>query len=218
MVRPNLSDQEAREHVTVLGGGDVPIAVWRLDNRDDTAPATAGSRLASRLAQRLILMYTGRGDAVVDFDSDPYLEHATARTYRSYLAIADPSMIAELDTITDPVSLVVLRWPPSHTTRTSARVTDLFAAFRLIMTGDICAIATVSPAAPGQPGTTYAEYLDELLPAARAAGLTHVLQIVAVTAPVDGEQLLCYATRLRPRRRGRTGPLATTVRATASTF
>lgn len=198
VARPNRSNHDARQHDdAVLVGGDVPIAVWRLDDRDDTGPGAPGGRLASRLAQRLVLVYTRRGDAVVDFDSDPKLKHASAHTFRSYLSITDPSAVADLDTLTEPVSLVVLRWPPRHTTRTPASITDLFAACRLIMTADTCAIVAVSSAAPGQPGTTYAEHLDELLPAARAAGLTHVLQIVAVTAPGDGDgdEFLYYATR-----------------------
>lgn len=194
--RPNPSNDDAlKDHSdAVLVGGDVPIAVWRLDDRDDTGPGAPGSRLASRLAQRLVLVYTRRGDAVVDFDSDPQLEHASAYTSRTYLSITDPSTVADLDTLTEPVSLVVLRWPPRHTTRTPATITDLFAACRLIMTADTCAIAAVSSAAPGQPGTTYAEHLDELLPAAHTAGLAHVLQIVAVTAAGDGDEFLYYAS------------------------
>jgi hypothetical protein len=195
--RPNRSNHDARQHddEAVLVGGDVPIAVWRLDDRDDTGPAAApGSRLASRLAQRLVLVYTRHGDAVVDFDNDPQLEHASAHTSRTYLSITEPSAVADLDTLTEPVSLVVLRWPPRHTTRTPASITDLFAACRLIMTADTCAIVAVSSAPPGEPGTTYAEHLGELLPAARAAGLTHVLQIVAVTALGDGDEFLYYAT------------------------
>jgi hypothetical protein len=194
--RPNRSNHDARQHddEAVLVGGDVPIAVWRLDDRDDTGPGAPGSRLASRLAQRLVLVYTRRGDVVVDFDSDPQLEHASAHTSRTYLSITDPSAVADLDTLTEPVSLVVLRWPPRHTTRTPASIADLFAACRLIMTADTCAIAAVSSASPGEPGTTYAEHLGELLPAARAAGLTHVLHIVAVTAPGDGDEFLYYAT------------------------
>ncbi|QGN47978.1 hypothetical protein GKC29_14730 [Micromonospora sp. WMMC415] len=198
--RPNPSNNDAPTHHgdAVLIGGDVPIAVWRLDDRDDTGPAVApDSRLASRLAQRLVLVYTRRGDAVIDFDNDPQLEHASAHTSRSYLSITDPSAVADLDTLTAPVSLVVLRWPPRHTTQTPASITDLVAACRLIMTADTCAIAAVSSAAPGEPGTTYAEHLSELLPAARAAGLTHILQIVAVTGPGDGDgdEFLYYATR-----------------------
>ncbi|MGI5151421.1 hypothetical protein ACQEVC_34495 [Plantactinospora sp. CA-294935] len=181
--RPNPSTAAPSIHGdAIFLSGDVPIAVWRLDDRDDGSTADPCARLASRLARRLILVYSPRGDAVVDLVSDPHLEHATAGTYRSYLAIADPSTIADFDTTTEPVSLVVLRWPPSHTSR-----------------------------------TTNFEYLDELLPA-RAAGLTHVLQIVAVTALGDGDQFLYYASKPEPRRRGRAGPLPTTVRVTASTF
>jgi hypothetical protein len=195
---PNRSNHDARQHDddAVLVGGDVPIAVWRLDDRDDAELAVASdSRPASRLAQRLILVYTGRGDAVIDFDNDPHLEHASTYASRSYLSITDPSEVADLDTLTEPVSLVVLRWPPRHTTRTPASITDLFAACRLIMTADTCAIVAVSSAAPGEPGTTYAEHLDELQPAAHAAGLTHILQIVAVTGPSDGDEFLYYASQ-----------------------
>lgn len=196
--RPNLfQDGTAKHHGdAVLLGGEVPIAVWRLDDRDDTGPClTPAGRLASRLAQRLVLVYTRRGDAVIDFDSDPQLEHASTHTCRTYLSITDPSDVADLDTLTEPASLVVLRWPPRHPTRTPASIADLFAACRLIMTADTCAIAAVSSAAPGEPGTTSAEHLGELLPAARAAGLTHILHIVAVTAPGDGDAFLYYATR-----------------------
>jgi hypothetical protein len=64
-----------------------------------------------------------------------------------------------------------------------------------MMSADTCAIAAVSSAEPGQPGTAYAEHLAQLLPAAQAAGLTHVLQIVAVNGPGTGDQFLYYATR-----------------------
>ncbi|RQX17099.1 hypothetical protein DDE19_12160, partial [Micromonospora ureilytica] len=195
---PNPVHGAARQHTdeAILVGGDVPIAVWRLDDRDDTAPAALpGSRLASRLAQRLILVYTHRGDTIVDLDADPHLEHASSTTSRTYLPITDPTAVAGLDAPTDPISLVVLRWPPRHHHRTPASVTDLFAACRLIMTADTCAIAAVSSAAPSEPGATHAEHLSELLPAARAAGLTPILHIVAVSGPGDHDEFLYYATR-----------------------
>ncbi|MET8358819.1 hypothetical protein [Micromonospora sp. NPDC005171] len=195
---PNPVHCEARQHTdeAILVGGDVPIAVWRLDDRNDSAPAARpGNRLASRLAQRLILVYTHRGDTIVDLDSDPHLEHASSTTSRTYLPIADPTAVADLEAPTDPISLVVLRWPPRHNLRTPASVTDLFAACRLVMTTDTCAIAAVSSDAPDQPGTMHAEHLSELLPAARAAGLTHVLHIVAVTGPGGHDEFLYYATR-----------------------
>jgi hypothetical protein len=179
-----------------LVGGQVPVAVWRLADRDDTEPIPPpGSRLLSRLAQRLILVYTRHGDAVVDLDSDPNLADACVRTNRTYLPITEPGTIPDLDTNTKPVSLVVLRWPPRHTARTPASLTDLFAACRLIMTAETCAIASIASPAPNEAEPISSSALHELLPAARAAGLTHVLQIVAITAPDDRDEFLYYATR-----------------------
>lgn len=180
----------------VLVTADIPIAVWRLDARDDGDEGVTepDARLASRLAHRLVLVYTRRGDAVVDFDNDPHLRAATAKASRSYLSITDPGEVADLDALADPVSLVVLRWPRQHSAATPAGIADLFAACRLIMTADTCAIAAVSSAAPGRPGPTYADHVTELLPAARAAGLRHILSIVAVSASGDGDQFLYYAT------------------------
>jgi hypothetical protein len=195
--RPTPSTNAPKTHGdAILVGGDVPIAVWRLDDRDDDALTTDPStRLASRLAQRLVLVYTRRGEAVVDFDSDPYLQTASANTFRSYLSITDPGEVADLDSVTEPASLVVLRWPPRNARRTRASIADLFTACRLIMTADTCAIAAVTSAEPGQPGTTYDEHLNELLPTARAVGLAHVLQIVAVTGPGHRDQFVYYASR-----------------------
>ncbi|WP_146017452.1 hypothetical protein [Verrucosispora sp. ts21] len=179
----------------VLVGSDVPIAIWRLDDRDDTEPALpTDDRLASRVSQRLILVYTRPGDAVVDLDSDPHLKHATALTHRTYLPITDISMIADPGTLYTPVSLIVLRWPPRHTAQTPDTITDLLTACRSIMTADTCAIMTISSAATCASDTTYANHLDGLLPAARAAGLNHVGHIVAVTAPGDSDEFLYYAT------------------------
>ncbi|SDZ65104.1 hypothetical protein SAMN05421684_7927 [Asanoa ishikariensis] len=175
-------------------GGEVPIAVWRLDNRDETGPATAPARsLESRLAQRLILVYTRRGDAVIDLDDDPQLKGASIDAARTYLSITDPSTVADLDSQAEPVSLIVLRWPPRRVS-TQPTIGYLFAACRLMMGAGTCVLATVSSAAPGTPGTTYAAHIDELLPAARAAGLTHVLQIVAVTGPSGRDEYLYNAT------------------------
>jgi hypothetical protein len=194
-LRPNQSNQDPCQHdEALLVGGEVPIAVWRLDDRDDGLTTDPSGHLASRLAQRLVLVYTRRGEAVVDFDSDPNLQAATTQTSRAYLSVTHPAVVAELDALTEPVSLIVLRWPPRHATRTPAGITDLFAACRLIMTADTCAVAAVGSAEPGQAGTTYAQHLAELLPAAKAAGLTHVLQIIAVAGPGGGDQFVYYAS------------------------
>ncbi len=176
-------------------GPVVPITVWRLDNRDGDQPTTdPGDGFASRLARRLVLTYTRQGETVVDFDADQHLHDAATAAARSYLAITGGSELADLDTIIDPVSLIIVRWPRQNPTHTAASVGDLFTACRLIMNADTYAIAAVSSAQPGRPGTVYAEHLTQLLPAAQAAGLTHVLQIVAVNGPGTGDQFLYYAT------------------------
>jgi hypothetical protein len=56
--------------------------------------------------------------------------------------------------------------------------------------------STLFSRATGEPELSYAEFLDELLPAARAAGLVHRLQIVAFTASGHNDQFLYYATRV----------------------
>jgi hypothetical protein len=166
--------------------GDVPITVWRLDDSDDNQPATEpGAGFASRLARRLVLIYTSHGDTVVDFDHDTYLHSAATATGRSYLAITEPARLADLDQTGQPVSLVTLQWPrtaqPSHVDC----VGDLFTACRLIMTGDACVIAAVRPGNPAEPGATFADHERALRSAAERSGFTHVLQIVAAPGGAD---------------------------------
>jgi hypothetical protein len=64
------------------------------------------------------------------------------------MAIARPGELADLDTITDPVSLVIVRWPRRTPSRIAARVADLSTACRLMMSAESCAIAAVSSAEP----------------------------------------------------------------------
>ena len=190
-----IDDPAATRDDSPRVAGDVPITVWRLDDRDDDQPATQpGAGFASRLARRLVLVYTRRGDTVVDFDHDTYLHGAATETGRAYLAITEPARLAELDQISQPVSLVTLHWPrtarPSHVDR----VADLFTACRLMMSGDACVIAAVRPGNHTEPGATFADHERTLRSAAEGAGFTHVLQIVAISAPGEGDQFLYYAT------------------------
>ncbi|PZG23858.1 hypothetical protein C1I95_02210 [Micromonospora craterilacus] len=97
----------------------------------------------------------------------------------------------------------------------AASITDLFAACRLIMTADTCAVVVASSAAPGEPGTTSANLLDEMPPAARAVGLTHVLRIVAVTAPGGSDEVL-YLRHPSRSRGGTAGPASRRQRARAA--
>lgn len=177
-------------------GALVPITVWRLDGRCGEQSAThPGVGFASRLARRLVLTYTRQGETVVDFDADQQLREAASATCRSYRAVTRAGDLADLDTFTSPVGLVMVRWPRPAPTRTMASVWDLFTACRLMMSADACVIAAVSSAEPGQPGTVFAEHLARLLPVAQAAGLRHVLRIVAVHGPGPGDEFCFYATR-----------------------
>jgi hypothetical protein len=175
--------------------GDVPITVWRLDDRDDDQPESeAGAGFASRLAKRLVLVYTRRGETVVDFDEDAYLHGAATATGREYLALTEPARLADLDQISQSVSLVTLRWPRSASPAHTDRVDDLFTACRLMMNGDACAVAAVRPSDPAGLGTTFADHEHALRTAAEGAGFAHVLQIVAISAPGESDQFLYYAT------------------------
>jgi hypothetical protein len=175
--------------------GDVPITVWRLDDRDDDQPATQpGAGFASRLARRLVLTYTRHGETVIDLDSDIHLHWAATTTGRSYLAITEPAALPEPDQTRQPVSLITLRWPRHSDPSTVDRVGTLLNACRPIMTADASVIAAVRRNRPAEPGGSFADHEYALRAAAEQAGFTHVLQIVAISAPGEGDQYLYYAT------------------------
>ena len=122
-----------------------PIAVWRLDDRDcgradDESETHAGAGFEWRLARRLILVYTDHGDTLVDFDNDPYVRDAAHRTGRVHVPITAAADVADLDALSGPVTLAVVRWPrPEHSVGAAA-VGDLFKACRLMLTGAGCVI------------------------------------------------------------------------------
>jgi hypothetical protein len=172
--------------------GPVPITVWRLDDRDDDQPTTEpGAGFASRLAKRLVLVYTSHGQTVIDLDDDAYLHRAATTTGRSYLAVTESTRLADLDQISQAASLVTLRWPRTAALGNADQLAELLSACRDMMTGDASLVAAVRPA---EPATTFADHEHALHSAAEAAGLAHVLQIVAVSAPGEGDQFLYYAT------------------------
>jgi hypothetical protein len=169
----------------------VPITVWRLDDRDDDQPTTEpGAGFASRLARRLVLVYTSHGQTVVDLDDDAHLHRAATTTGRSYLAVTESTRPADLNQI----SLVTLRWPRAAAPGNADQLAELLTACRQMMTGDASLVAAVRPGDPAEPATTFADHEHTLRTAAEAAGLTHLLQIVAVSAPGEGDQFLYYAT------------------------
>jgi hypothetical protein len=176
--------------------GDVPITMWRLDDHsDDPQPADPNAGFASRLARRLVLIYTRHGDTIVALDDDPHLQTAATESGRAYLPITEPAHLADLDQISQPVSLVTLRWPRDDQHSPAAdRIADLFTACRLMMVGDACVIAVIRPDDSTAPGATFADHEYALRAAAHAAGFAHVLQIVAVSAHGEGDQFAFYAT------------------------
>lgn len=176
----------------------VPITVWRLDDRDGDQPTTQPpTGLPPRLAQRLVLIYTRHGDAVVDFDHDPNLHSAAAGSGRSYVAVASPANFAELDQLSEPITLIVLKWPRGTRSTNVRRIADLFTACQLMATGDVSVIAAVRP---NDFDITFADHERVLRAAADSAGFTHILQIVAVSALDEGDQFLYYANETEAER------------------
>ncbi|GIF47487.1 hypothetical protein DFJ67_6964 [Asanoa ferruginea] len=188
---PSMQDARQHDDEAVLLGDAPAIAVWRLDDRDHACSAPPRSGLASRLAQRLVHVYTRRGDVIVDFDSDPNLEEVSGSESRMYLSINDPSAAAE---IAVDASLVFLGWSTPSAVATPASIADRIGACQLILNANTCAVAAVRAALPGRPGPTFADHLDEILPAVRAAGMTCALHIVAIIGAWDRDEFLYYAT------------------------
>lgn len=174
----------------------VPITVWRLDDHDHDQPTTdPAAGFASRLARRLVLVYTSRGEAVVDFDHDLHLHQAATTTGRRYLPITDAADLAELGQLDRPIALITLRWPRQNPTNSAELTADMFTGCRLMMSQGASIIAAVRPAYPDEPGFTFATQEHTLRAAAEKAGLAHVLQIVAVSAPGHGDEFLYYASQ-----------------------
>jgi hypothetical protein len=137
-------------------------------------------------------IYTSRGDTVVDLDDDPHLRHAATTAGRSYLATGQ-ARPADLNPLASPVSLITLRWPRT-TPGINSHLTDPLVSCRQLMGSDTSLVAAIRPADPDHPGSSFAEHAQALCVASDAAGLTHVLQIVAVSATGGGNQFLYYAT------------------------
>lgn len=172
----------------------VPITVWRLDDLDDDRPVAEGDAgFGSRLARRLVEVYTEAHQTIADLDDEPCLQDAARSAARSYRAITDPADLTDGDTPASAVSLVVCRWPRPG--KWPTKPSTLFTACRLIMSRRSgCVLAALRCADPDQPGTSHAEHAATLIGSAETAGFRHVLQIVAVGGCGDGDQFLYYAT------------------------
>jgi hypothetical protein len=92
---------------------------------------------------------------------------------------------------TGPVTLAVVRWPRQQHPVGTAAVGDLFNACRMMLTGAGCVIAAIRPV---PTGGTFDDEARALRRGADAAGMAHVLRIVATCGSGGGDQFLYHAT------------------------
>jgi hypothetical protein len=84
----------------------------------------------------------------------------------------------------------------------------LLTACRPIMARNASVIAAVRPSNLAETGDAFADHEHVLRAAAEQAGFTHVLQIVAISAPGESDQFLYYATRIEAARAARQAAIA----------
>ncbi|MEV4706825.1 hypothetical protein [Actinoplanes sp. NPDC049316] len=171
------------------------VIVWRTasDDTDATEDSGAGdSPLTPRLAHHLVAIYSDVHGTIVDLDADDALRHAAETAGRHYLAVTDLADLPIPPESPQATTLIVLRWPrPSADPGQDAD--NLLSACQQHLAADGSAIVAVTAAATDQPGTRYAEHERILLPAARAAGLRHLHDIVPLPA-TDGRDTFTYTT------------------------
>ncbi|MFB9320052.1 hypothetical protein [Cryptosporangium minutisporangium] len=135
-------------------------------------------------------IYTRPNETVVDFDHDPYLRGAAAATQRTYLSPTDAADLNDLAPRCPPISLVTLGWPRDTG---AENIDELLCACRLILAMECCVIAFIRPARDARP-PSFAECEQALHTAAERAGLAQVLQIVALSAPGEGDRFSYYSS------------------------
>jgi predicted nuclease of predicted toxin-antitoxin system len=176
------------------------VIVWHIaaDAADDPAaavtPDAVDSPLTSRLARHLVAIYSDVHGTVIDFDADANLRHAAEATGRTYLAVTNPAGPTASAGQPRPAVLIMLRWPRPATTAPGQDANSLFSACRQHLADDgSTIIVVVTAASAGVAGTRYGEHEQVLLPAAEAAGLRHLHDIVPLDAD-DGRDVFTYAT------------------------
>jgi hypothetical protein len=87
----------------------------------------------------------------------------------------------------------MLRWPRPATTTPGQDATSLLGACQQHLADDGSTIVVVTAATAGAAGTSYGEHEQVLLPAAEAAGLRHLHDIVPLDTQ-DGRDTFTYAT------------------------
>lgn len=95
---------------------------------------------------------------MIAFDDHPHLREAADGTGRACLGVTAAADVADLDAVAQPVTLIMLGWPPSDVRPTSgsgaADVADLFTACRLVAGGSACVIVSVRTAAADSVGSS----------------------------------------------------------------
>jgi hypothetical protein len=180
------------------------IIVWRIttdathDSGTTPIPDAGDSPLTPRLARHLVAIYSDVHGTVIDLDADPRLQaaaEASGRTYRTIFDPADPHAEADLS---EPAALIVMRWPRPATPAPGLDGNGLLSLCQrhLADDGSIIIVVVVTAALEGADEASYGDYERILLPAAVAAGLRHLHDIVALDAE-DGRDSFIYATDRR---------------------
>jgi hypothetical protein len=141
----------------------------------------------TRLARRLVLTYTRRGEFVIDFDADTVIGDVALATARRYVALTHRADIADLDRVTAPGGLILLRWPRDTGDTAPASLGDLLLACRLIAATAPTTLAVISQIVAGPP-------LAALLGAAAATRFAHDLCIYVTARPTGGDRFIYYAS------------------------
>jgi hypothetical protein len=174
------------------------VIVWRITadpsgDADIARNSDAGnSPLTPRLARHLVAIYSDVHGTVIDFDADINLQRAAEATGRAYSTITDLSRTSPGTHLPGPAALILLRWPRPDTEGAEPDTNSLLSRCQQHL-ADVGTTIVVTAVQPGADGASYGDHEQILLPAARAAGLRHLHDIV----PIDtaGEQdVFTYAT------------------------
>ncbi|MEU7874293.1 hypothetical protein [Dactylosporangium sp. NPDC049140] len=181
----------------VPGDPPVPIAVWRVADVDAGWGHRRPDALSPRLAALLVGVHTRPGDTIVSIGDDPALAGAAGAGGRVYRSVTHPDRLNDLEHAAGTVALIVLPWPPADRPDGLHRdgLIAMFAACRWLMGPGGCTIVALAGLSPQQ---TFAQHSSALIPAAHQAGLGWLQHIVAITAPIVGQQITWRARPADP--------------------
>jgi hypothetical protein len=181
------------------------VIVWRVTadpdgDADIVRNSDAGdSPLSPRLARHLVAIYSDVHGTVIDFDADINLQRAAEATGRVYSTITDVSRTSPGTHLSGPAALILLRWPRPNSEGAEPDANSLLSHCQQHLAHDGSTIVVVTAVQPGADGTSYADHEQILLPAARAAGLRHLHDIVPIDT-ANEQDVFTYATDQRTAR------------------